>query len=294
MVSFISQVPLPGAGAAGGLAFDGCRYYLTGRCAPTIAVLDRDLRPVETLAAARPYPSLCYDPARECFWAAAGKDRAVLVRLDRDLRERGWITPCLEGRPVGPVSGLSLCPDSGYLLVAAGGRLAETDPADGSSRLLREEGGSGLILAAAGRQDGCLLAVLRRGRTILTLTDREGAVRAEELVPGDLAVNALVSAPCGGVLMLADRGGCAPTIFCGHPGERGGCGDLLESAALVEAALAHILNAEGEKLRKAAALAGSGAELLAADASLREVLAAVAALERVLLARLELCGGGGL
>lgn len=63
--------------------------------------------------------------------------------------------------------------------------------------------------------------------------------------------------------------------------------DLLESIALMEAALSHILNAEGEKLQKAVELADSICELIEIDKSVNQTITRITLLEQTLYAKLE-------
>lgn len=68
--------------------------------------------------------------------------------------------------------------------------------------------------------------------------------------------------------------------------------DVIESIALVEAALAHILNAEGEKLQKAVKLACTVDDLLKINKSVRSTLIHATFLEHTLFAKLEtVCNG---
>lgn len=62
---------------------------------------------------------------------------------------------------------------------------------------------------------------------------------------------------------------------------------LLESIALNEAALSHILNAEGEKLQKAVKIADSIHDLLEIDRSVSQIITRVTFLEQTLYAKLE-------
>jgi len=62
---------------------------------------------------------------------------------------------------------------------------------------------------------------------------------------------------------------------------------LICSVALVEASLAHILNAEGEKLQKAVKIAGCVDELLEVNRSVADTINRVTLLENVLLAKLN-------
>jgi len=65
--------------------------------------------------------------------------------------------------------------------------------------------------------------------------------------------------------------------------------DLIESIALQEAALAHILNAEGEKMQAFLALEGTSAdELLGLNRSVERIINAVTRLEMIFQAKLDL------
>ncbi|MEG0297798.1 MAG: hypothetical protein RR620_13840 [Clostridium sp.] len=64
--------------------------------------------------------------------------------------------------------------------------------------------------------------------------------------------------------------------------------DIIESVALEETALSHILNAEGEKIQKIVSLEVSSQELLAVNTSVQTMVNAVSRLEMVLQSKLEL------
>lgn len=73
--------------------------------------------------------------------------------------------------------------------------------------------------------------------------------------------------------------------------------DLFESVALEQAALAHILNAEGEKIQKAKELELSEIELLKIEGSVKDMIDSITRLEMVLQGKLEIfesdaCGLG--
>lgn len=78
------------------------------------------------------------------------------------------------------------------------------------------------------------------------------------------------------------------------PGETTRCQaitDIIESVALQEAALAHILNAEGEKLQKAVGLSSvSPTQLLQFNQSVEETVRAITQLEMTLQEKLQLFG----
>ena len=67
--------------------------------------------------------------------------------------------------------------------------------------------------------------------------------------------------------------------------------DLIESVALVQTSLSHILNAEGEKLQRVVAMQNvSIDQLLQANQSVEQTVRTVAQLEMILEAKLQLFG----
>ncbi len=64
--------------------------------------------------------------------------------------------------------------------------------------------------------------------------------------------------------------------------------DIIESVALEQTALSHILNAEGEKIQKAVAIATKEDELLEVNKSVESMVGTITALETVLKAKLEI------
>lgn len=63
--------------------------------------------------------------------------------------------------------------------------------------------------------------------------------------------------------------------------------DVVESVALIEAALAHILNAEGEKIQKAVGVASNIGELLEVNNSVNKTILNAIELENAMLAKLK-------
>lgn len=64
--------------------------------------------------------------------------------------------------------------------------------------------------------------------------------------------------------------------------------DIIESVALEQAALSHILKAEGEKIQKVVALAAVGTDMLAVNKSVQSMVSAITRLEMLLQSKLEL------
>ncbi|MEG2205954.1 MAG: hypothetical protein RRY03_04695, partial [Oscillospiraceae bacterium] len=65
--------------------------------------------------------------------------------------------------------------------------------------------------------------------------------------------------------------------------------DLMESVALEETGLSHIINAEGEKIQKFVAMPGvTAAQLLDVNTSVQQTINAISKLEMILQSKLEL------
>ena len=68
--------------------------------------------------------------------------------------------------------------------------------------------------------------------------------------------------------------------------------DIIQSVALEETALSHILNAEGEKIQKVVAMADATPEhLLAVNKSVESMVTAISRLEMILQSKLSLFDG---
>ncbi|MEG2232509.1 MAG: hypothetical protein RRY16_00820 [Bacilli bacterium] len=64
--------------------------------------------------------------------------------------------------------------------------------------------------------------------------------------------------------------------------------DIIESVALEQTGLSHILNAEGEKIQAAIALSKTNEELLSVNKSVQSMVNSITRLETILQGKLEL------
>lgn len=79
-----------------------------------------------------------------------------------------------------------------------------------------------------------------------------------------------------------------PVITPGTVTREQAISDIIESVALEETGLSHILNAEGEKIQKVIAIATNPAELIAVNKSVESMVNAVSRLELILQSKIEL------
>ncbi len=80
-----------------------------------------------------------------------------------------------------------------------------------------------------------------------------------------------------------------PVIVPGTGSREQAISDLIESVALEQTALSHILNAEGEKLQKILQSCASIHEILAANDSVKHMANTIAFLELALTNKLRMC-----
>ena len=79
-----------------------------------------------------------------------------------------------------------------------------------------------------------------------------------------------------------------PKIECSHIDKCCAASALLQSIALEETAISHILNAEGEKLQKAISISCTLKELLDINESIGNTIDKITSLELVLKSKLDL------
>lgn len=79
-----------------------------------------------------------------------------------------------------------------------------------------------------------------------------------------------------------------PVITPGTVTREQAISDIIESVALQETGLSHILNAEGEKIQKVVAIATNTEELMAVNKSVERMVNAVSRLELILQSKIEL------
>lgn len=305
MFSADGEFPLPSAGGVyTGAAFDGCAFYFADPCRGEVTVTDGSFCRERTIPTRRSCRLLCFDSQRDCFWAAPDRENGALLRLDRKLREVDRLPLRL---PDCPLTALSFCCGDGHLLASCGNTLWEIDPALGEAYLLREEG-CGLISTVLSLPPYLLYTALREQGLYFVLASCDGRVLEERKAPRGLFPRAMLLDLCGeqaALLLLAEKHGRYPYFFraclpeklagalcpcnralCGKWEKEDCCGDL-ESIAMQEAALARILNTEGEKLLAVIGSTASPGELLRVNESVRRTIGCVTRLEQVLLARLE-------
>jgi len=295
-----------------GIAFDGCAYYLTMPQECKIYKFNRDFAPIECVDVCKPFSGICYDHTEGCFWTSVEELSVVIYKLDQDLKEidRLQIKGC--GKVCSSIAGLSYHCENNTLLVAFTDFVAEV-PKDGSCICILQD-------ACAGRYIGALsmapyYAVIRQCGQVqeVVIFSADGRSVKSFCIPAVYAVEDGLFNPCAEkeksslkLIFLATKhcyyprllcyeiDACGMELCCGDCGgaeRKGQCVcDLIESIALVETALSHILNAEGEKLQKAVELSEDVCQLLEVNRAVNKTIMNVTQLEQILYAKLDTLG----
>ncbi|MEG2537738.1 MAG: hypothetical protein RSA45_07325 [Hydrogenoanaerobacterium sp.] len=305
-----------------GIAFDGCCYYLTAKNRKKISKLDKCLKLVEDIPVGRVYSSICYDSTEKCFWATSCTRCHGIYKLNEDLKEVSLLRP----EPFcGVFSCVAYCCKSNSLLVSIGDKIIHINKLhpENADEIKHCQGA---FITGVTCISPCYIYYFIKDEQQVRVISEDGAI-IEEFTPpeGDIIQQMLYCGrdlEYDYFKALTLKQGCYPyllelrlprhimgnilpcnKICCGCHGDctapcdececcpprppYNGCNDILESIALVEAAIAHILNAEGEKIQKAVAIASCTAELLAVNEEVNRTIIYVTQLEQVLYSKLE-------
>ncbi|MEG1776883.1 MAG: hypothetical protein RR367_10255 [Clostridia bacterium] len=290
-----------------GIAYDGYSFYLTLPQCCQVHRYDHDLCYVDCIHTQDAYVSLCYDFKDHCFWALCAKVPNQLYKLDCSFRQIGSITPRLCDEAPLCLTGVAYHMRRNTLLLSFGGGIGEVEKAEHPPITLLQAAPPCTEFTCVESAEGCYLYgyqdAQEQGICVSSPCDHLPACCTipKKYQLWDMA--ALPMAYCGSigqkVYLLTVLNECASYIIEGtlccssetppNPCDRAqGCNDLLESVALMEAALAHILNAEGEKIQKVVATEKSCRDILLANDSVLRTLVGVTHMEQILYDKLTL------
>jgi len=305
-----------------GIAFDGCHFYLTMPRDCSICKFDKDFKPLDCIKTDRPYRSISYDSIEQSFWVSVNSDKSTIFKLDGKFREIDLIKLKCCLKPSSQIMGISFNCAQNTLFVAYRDAVVEVSK-DGECRVILGEPREGNFVSVLSIAP--YLAVVKKDdkkQEIIVYTCK-GCIALCFRVPNEFFIRDIVFNPCvkrcgpeHELIILATKHCCYPRVLrCGiklcdnlcrcifdicrdcreddKDKEKCAC-DLIKSVALVEAALSHILNAEGEKLQKAIEIAGSVEELLCINKSINRIIINTTHLEQVLYAKLDTLNNLGL
>ncbi|MCL2703098.1 MAG: hypothetical protein FWE91_05780 [Defluviitaleaceae bacterium] len=319
--SSVIEIPSDNRQTFRGITFDGCFFYMTVPRECAIYKFNREFEVVNVVKVDKPYTAICYDASEKVLWAATDKPD-VIYKLNRGLKEIGQLHIKTDKKLCDPIVGLSYDCKKNVLLAAYLDFIAEISKKNGCVHMLNADcpGDYSAVLSIAPYyavvcQNTCKN---KKRQDILFYTD-EGCLIRHLYIDAKYKIVNLLFYPCKTknksdfelIILASDICGrpvilryamkvcgmnpdCCNYKVCKEKCEDDddktcdqACNDLLQSVALVEAALAHILNAEGEKLQKATSIAKTTCELLEVNKSISNAIVGAAHLEFLLLQKLE-------
>ncbi len=317
MLTIQKEIPLPASPPVRytGMAFDGASFYVTAGCGCKIYQYSKCFCPECSFETCRNYSSLCFDPEEQCFWASCDSCRGVIFKLNACFQEADCLTILIPSREIGPglVTGISYQCGSRKLIVAFATCLVRVDPSRQEKPVLllktRGEWLTGVVplcpyllcfSIAEGRQRLHLLSAdgkrlrdcdicrdsLIESAVLIPTPDQPANPRLMVLVSRRLCYASVwdCTLPCASWdPPVAAQ--CAPcsAVSCGRqpPGSETNRPDVLDSVAMMQRAIARMLDAERDKLQKLLKTSDDPSVILEASRSVRSAIVRATHLENV-------------
>ena len=319
LLEYIIKTPIPKhcGETYSGMAFDGCNYYLLLPCMCRIIKINLQCKGTTVISTEREYSCICYDYEECCFWAASRDCFSRIYKLNCNFEEIDCIVVrgCSEWS--GVITGIAYDCRADTLLVALGGSVVEVDK-ETEQVWMKHKAPSLWITGICCVSPYYIITAIKDCKQYIMKFDRNNQLLETCLVPCEYIVKGIVFNPCGEecggyvfdilvnksgnypymikVKMEKEKFGCRPfpcnysicKSCCGdHPHKPcDPCTDVIESSALVETAIAHILNAEGEKIQKILATTDDFNEILCINKEVNKTIINATHLEHILYAKL--------
>lgn len=314
----IIALPSDSRGEYCDITFDGCYYYFLKKRGCEIVRYNHCLCQSVNIPVYRNYCCICYDETDGCFWAVSNECSTHIYKLDACMREVTSISLTQYADADIVVNSLTYCCCDDSLLFVCNYGVLKFSKQKGNSLLMKKNCGDRSTYIAS-ICPGFLLGRLQDGEQSIIFYNECGQSVYEWHLPHGYFVKGIVNHsckeefPCVALRILTedcsgssqiidmtispDELGFTPSR-CGFfdykkcwdqnqciSGERS-YAQVLTSIALVETALAHILNAEGEKIQKALACTDDIELLLCINRDVRETIVRATHLEQILYDKL--------
>lgn len=326
MIQLHSCVPIPvGCDTSiNHLAFDGCNYFCTIRCKHELIRFDPCCSALHRYYTCREYDCICYDYCDHCFWASSRTCCGRLFKLDCSMNEIDYIQ-ISESAEYGMVTGLSYDCCKNTLIVSFPCIVIEIEKECETQKILytAKEYWIMDILCIC---PCMLLTVLRCNKCYILVINQHGEKIACLCIDGLSEPKNLIFNPCMSDCHQSPLQAfvlkknyypylCSTDIFfddlgfipyccnyeickeccCKKPcSDCDPCQDIIESIALIETALSHILNAEGEKIQKVLAATDDIDKIICVNKEVNKTIVNATHLEHTLYAKLSALSDCGL
>ena len=301
-------------------AFNGTDYFCTMQCRCEIIRFNRCGCVLQRYHTCREYDCICYDWHDNCFWASSKTSSGRIFNLDCCMNEIDCTAIC-RTEQYGMITGISYNCCKNTILVSLPCMVLEIKKECGRAEVIYMSN-SYWIIDLLCTCPYMLLTVRRCNKYCVLVIDECMEETGSFCMEEPCGFANLIFDPCThkrqefpiqAFVLKKSRYPylCSTNITYDDPGFIPDCcnyeickscdcndnhcchvcdpeKDIMESIALMEASLAHILNAEGEKIQKIAASSQTAEEMLAVNKSVESMLNAVTRLEMVLQGKLEL------
>lgn len=296
-----------------GIAFDGCFFYLTMPKTHHIYRFNEDFELSATFEVNRPYNCICYDNTEHCFWASVDKINTMIYKLDCNLKEIDFIRLSISPK-YSSVNGLSYNCETNSLFAAFSNFIVNIQKDGNTICLLTSE--RGCFNGVLSISPYYLVSLLSDNTQSISVYDHSGYLIASYCLTGIYRVEDMLFYPWDGkdkefitLYILATKHCCYPRLLkckldnkdfklcccnydfppeCFMHKSREQCtNDIIESIALEEAALSHILNELGSKLQKSTEMADSICDMLEVNKAVNKTIMNITQLEHILYAKME-------
>jgi hypothetical protein len=301
-----------------GTAFDGQFLYLTIPQEKNIHKFNRDFTLTGCYEVNRPYSAICYDNTENCFWASDEKLNNMIYKLNNNLEEIDRIKICKCEKPSSEIVGLSYNCKTNTIFIASMDFVAELSKSGQVIQILKEVNTGSFSSVLVIPPYYAVVRICEQTQDI-DIFSLDGCLIKNYNFPSSFTIEDIVFDPCSeqekdkiNFIILATKRNSCPHLLkckiesydmelckCNYKCSNKPCkceqdknkdenvSDFIESIALVETALSHILNAEGEKLQKAVEIACNVCELLEVNKSVNKTITNITFLEQILYAKLQ-------
>ena len=317
MEQFHSLTPIPVEynAAINHITFDGCDYFCTMRCKCEIMRFNPCYHVWRKYTTCKEYDCICYDYGARCFWASS-KCCNQLFQLDCCMHEINCISVCVPDE-YGIITGISYQDCKNALLVSFTHAIVQVEKSSEKSKIIYTTEDAS-IMDVLSICPGMLVALSKDGQYCIEAINHRGEQTNYYCISGALLLKNLIFNPCAckhsPIEVFLLKKGCYPYLGkCDIPLSCFGfipcccnfkicnascreaecytnevlCRDILESIALTEAALSHILNTEGEKLQKVLCTTNDIDKILRVNREVNQTLVNVTHLEHTLYAKMN-------
>lgn len=295
------------------VTFDGCFYYFTMICKLLIVQMDTNFNIIKVFDTYKKYDKIIYDPVLECFWATRSRGCRFIYKLNSNFIETDSI--CVRnhsGR--GAISGLSYDCYNDRLVVTFPQAVVSVNKSTGDSETLYTSYESWFTDVCCVHPYFLAFTVSPSGSQLLQLKEVDDTIELNSTIDipynfnmqgitftkvtenGDdedveVEFELLTIYDCDSYLInqistFDEICSCNSWVNDANCNDCDCCEEicqLIESLALVETGIAHVLNAEGEKIQYAVANSTSIDELVNINNSVTATVEKITELELAII-----------